>query len=317
MTDGNSSKEKPCEQNLEKAIPADALKYRDNFDEEEDFLESLAIWPVCPKCGNRRETVCPICHVTCDLFPLADIDYWDPPEATGAVSGDEPGSSASSGCQCGGSCGHHDHDHDHNCEHDHDKAGHCQCKDSSGTNVAEEAVAEGAAAEGAAVDNLPAQQEQPCVLPNKYSFSTQEGDDPMGIRSFSVSSEYSKEDFDDSQEDKVITRQTEVKLCVCHVCSEPFVPKFLSKCSHCGYDFDKPENTDRSDSSDRTDDYSEEFAEDIHDMSGTITVDLDNYIRGGTSDDDREKVNNKLFVALLILLGLGCAAMVYFYFLFK
>lgn len=294
MTEGNSSNEKPSESNLEKAIPPDALKYCEIFDEEEDVRESLAIWPVCPKCGHRREVTCPICHVTGDLFPLADIDYWDPQENPGSGS-------SSSGCNCGGSCGH---------EHDgaHDKTSDCQCMNSSKTNASEGTNVK----EDSSAENIPV-QEKSCILPNKYTFSTQQEDDPMGIRSFSISSEYSKEDFDDGNEEKVITRQTEVKLVVCHVCSEPFVPKFLSKCSQCGYDFDKPEN-----STETSNEYSEEFGEDNYDLSGTITVDLDNYIRSGALKENREQhINHKLLAVLLILLGLGCAAMVYFYCLFK
>ena len=29
-------------------------------------------WPLCPSCGKRRQTVCPVCGVAGDGFPLAE-----------------------------------------------------------------------------------------------------------------------------------------------------------------------------------------------------------------------------------------------------
>jgi len=31
-------------------------------------------WPACPECGERRQTVCPVCEMTGDDFPVADYN---------------------------------------------------------------------------------------------------------------------------------------------------------------------------------------------------------------------------------------------------
>ncbi len=54
-----------------------ALEYRDNFENDEEFREALAVWPRCPECGRRRVTRCPICKTSGTLFPLGDNNFWD------------------------------------------------------------------------------------------------------------------------------------------------------------------------------------------------------------------------------------------------
>jgi hypothetical protein len=54
-----------------------AWKYRDRFEEKEEFHEALELWPRCPQCGRRRITRCPICKSSGDLFPLAAQEYFN------------------------------------------------------------------------------------------------------------------------------------------------------------------------------------------------------------------------------------------------
>ncbi|MCF0233853.1 MAG: hypothetical protein HUK22_02600, partial [Thermoguttaceae bacterium] len=54
-----------------------ALEYRDNFENEEDFQEALAIWPRCPQCGRRRVVKCSVCGTSGTLFQLGDREFWD------------------------------------------------------------------------------------------------------------------------------------------------------------------------------------------------------------------------------------------------
>ena len=39
-------------------------------DQVEDVWDA---WPLCPDCQQRRQTVCPVCDVSGDDFPLADV----------------------------------------------------------------------------------------------------------------------------------------------------------------------------------------------------------------------------------------------------
>lgn len=54
-----------------------ALEYRDNFENDAEFQEALAVWPRCPNCGRRRVARCPICKTSGTLFPLGDNNFWD------------------------------------------------------------------------------------------------------------------------------------------------------------------------------------------------------------------------------------------------
>ncbi len=69
--------ENPFEPPIDEDFLKTALEYRDNFEDDEDFQEALAIWPRCPQCGRRRVTRCPICKTSGTLFPLGDRDFYD------------------------------------------------------------------------------------------------------------------------------------------------------------------------------------------------------------------------------------------------
>ncbi|MFV2067293.1 MAG: hypothetical protein ACC645_09965 [Pirellulales bacterium] len=41
----------------------------------ENDSAATAIWPVCPECGKRRHTSCPVCGTSGNQFPLGDTAY--------------------------------------------------------------------------------------------------------------------------------------------------------------------------------------------------------------------------------------------------
>ena len=91
--------ENPYEPPIEEEVLESAYEYRDRFESDEDFRESLAVWPRCPECGRRRITRCPICKTSGDLFPLGDGDFWN-------VRQDPNAQEPADGCACGnGGCG--------------------------------------------------------------------------------------------------------------------------------------------------------------------------------------------------------------------
>ena len=58
---------------LDKRI-GNAQAWRDTFREQRPDL-AIRIWPICPQCGSRRITACPICHTSGTSFPPADSNY--------------------------------------------------------------------------------------------------------------------------------------------------------------------------------------------------------------------------------------------------
>ena len=86
--------ENPYEPPIEEEVLESAYEYRDRFESDEDFRESLAVWPRCPECGRRRITRCPICKTSGDLFPLGDGDFWN-------VRQDPNAQEPADGCACG------------------------------------------------------------------------------------------------------------------------------------------------------------------------------------------------------------------------
>ncbi len=62
-------------------------------------------WPVCPGCGRRRQTVCPICDVAGTDFPLAEYGalFQTTADLSGASAAAESAETSGS-ASCGGSC---------------------------------------------------------------------------------------------------------------------------------------------------------------------------------------------------------------------
>ncbi|MBQ1455210.1 MAG: hypothetical protein IIZ25_05115 [Thermoguttaceae bacterium] len=75
---------------------------RGSFDSDEDYRQAVAMWPVCPQCGERRFVVCPVCGSAGNLFPLADAEYWDDSAAARPAE-------AVHHCGCGGDGGEEPH----------------------------------------------------------------------------------------------------------------------------------------------------------------------------------------------------------------
>ncbi len=288
------SQSNPYETSAKHDFLKDAMEYRDNFEDEEEFQEALALWPVCPDCGRRRITTCPICHASGNLFPLADIDYWDPETE---IKPSEAKSDAQKSCCC------QDLDHQQNGDHQ------CSCQKDANSPCSEQ-VDNSKPSDLSTNEKDSSDQE---VNPNKYVFSTQLGNDPLGIRPFEVSSDFSANDFEDSGE-KVITKQTELKLVVCHVCSEPFVPNFPPRCEWCGHIFESGKNIYKKIKQNEDPAADETFTEDL---DATVTLDLDEFLHRKVLENKQEEINPKLLFVIGLLVVLGCAAAFYFYNLFR
>lgn len=64
----------------------------------EPIRDELTVWPMCPQCGAKRTTRCPICETSGTDFTEADRGFLG--ELAAAAEGDATGSS----CSCSGSC---------------------------------------------------------------------------------------------------------------------------------------------------------------------------------------------------------------------
>ena len=83
-------------------------EYGGDFQSEDDFRKTLALWPVCPECGRRRTVRCPVCGHEGNLFPPGDVDFWDGVnEVPGKLTGPIASEFAPGGCHCGSCCGGH------------------------------------------------------------------------------------------------------------------------------------------------------------------------------------------------------------------
>ena len=201
--------ENPYEPPIEEEVLESAYEYRDRFESDEDFRESLAVWPRCPECGRRRITRCPICKTSGDLFPLGDGDFWNVRQAPNAQ---EP----ADGCACGnGGCGN-------GCHNRHDEALY---------NEAETP----AALDGEIFPGLPS----PRRLDKRHE-KTSDVFDALPDRRQRVTSwsdvDAARGEKKESEGDADSERQS-ATVAVCHVCSEAFVPQFPRRCEWCGYDF--------------------------------------------------------------------------------
>lgn len=182
----------------------DAMAYRDYFEEEEEFQSALAVWPVCPECGRRRLTRCPICKTTGNLFPLGDADFWTP--ETGA----DPPSNPSDATSCGGSC-------------------ECGCGHHHGASDESAPAAPPATAYDNQLywgmpdlrkDPLPQLVDLPSItVKDEMVYGAENPLDAMAGRSAAPAS-------------------GELKLVTCYVCDEPFTPKFPARCEWCGHLFE-------------------------------------------------------------------------------
>ena len=250
----------------------DAMEYRDQFEDEQEFQEALAVWPVCPECGRRRITTCPICNVSGNLFPLADADFWF--QEVEAPSGSSA-ANAHSSCGC---------THDHSCHSDHT----CDCHSSSmpelptsdflrkyipGATKNDNAAPEETQTEVPTPDDsnnptadysldqrtiasqlhnelqpgLPAPGQSPVYL-------VEEG--ARGPVTISVTADQYAQGMLNTLGDQNIMDaehtpvQKTLRLVICHVCSEPFEPHFRNRCEWCGHVFDETASQEDSETDD-------------------------------------------------------------------
>ena len=181
---------------------------RDSFDSDEEYQQAVALWPVCPQCGERRFVVCPVCGAAGNLFPLADAEYWDDTVvAQGNTTVNTPASlSANNAHHCG--CGGHGHCADHNncADRPNQEPHHCHCHDS---DVAEADSPRDMLRWTSAIDqNISFSVTNPALMPDQTP--------PLPGTPNSKGN---------------------LRLISCAVCDEPFVPKFFPRCV-CGYQFE-------------------------------------------------------------------------------
>lgn len=269
-----------------KAPNRSAMEYREHFEEETEFQDALALWPVCPDCGTRRITRCPICKVTGNLFPLADAEFWFDVQV-----GSEDQQCASHQCHGGSSC--------------------CGSKKndtpSPKTPSFADYVPRDIRPDVPNPSKTPSQlygELQPGLSDGRHSphYLVDTGTNPPSV--ISISNDQFTQLTTTSLEQlerrplRTHKNRNELHLANCYVCSEPFEPEFPPRCEWCGHDFIIGQKAEKNTTNDVIEE--SEF-EETHwnELRGEETP------RGATF----------LVVLLLIILFLG--GMGYLWFLFR
>ncbi len=220
-------------------------EYQDHFESEEEFLRTVAVWPVCPECGRRREIVCPVCHRAGDIFPPADAEFWftsdNPPSADRAVAS----------C-CGNGEGKCYKERLHSIDESplserKSFSGSSELIPHPGENSSEEPVsAEKDGLNGHDTVWRFSEAENDCEQGGHFSAAS---DSIYTAKTFSVSApnfhRSTMETLDMTPEKKPSAEEISRKfhkeglhLVICPPCDEPFVPKYLPVCKRCGRHFD-------------------------------------------------------------------------------
>ncbi len=225
-------------------------EYRDHFESEGDFLHTVAVWPVCPECGRRREVVCPVCHRSRDLFPPADDDFWFASNDAASVGSE----AAASCCSCGSACGSpHGGASRETVTSDGASVSESseivpRTSDESDRRSAEDFAA--SAGQTAADDqNTVWRFSEPGTDSEPGGNYSAASDSIYTARTFSVSTpNYHRSTIETldmipekrpSAEDLSRKFHKEgLRLVICPTCDEPFVPKYLPVCKGCGRRFD-------------------------------------------------------------------------------
>ncbi len=250
----------------------EAMEYRDHFEDEREFQEALAVWPVCPECGRRRITTCPICNVSGNLFPLADADFWFQ-----EVEAPSTASPAGTHCACGET---HDHScHSSGCACDGTGSGTSDMPTSDflrkyipGASKTDNAARETSQAEDqgqndsshSTADQSMDQRTVASQLHNELEpglpvpgqspvYLVEEGErGPVAItvtadlNALGMLDTLGQHNMMDAADQP--SEQKTLRLVICHVCSEPFEPRFRNRCEWCGHVFDDPADTVQTDS---------------------------------------------------------------------
>ena len=207
--------ENPFEPPIDDDFLKTALEYRDNFENDEEFREALAVWPRCPQCGRRRVTRCPICKTSGTLFPLGDNNFWDfrsdEEKARDAEQFDEE---ENFGCSCG--CGRRS------------AASRRQNRAWADVGRSKRAVEANSAARSGRGDSYGCGSGGSCG----DSCGCGSGGD-CGAAAVKT-----------SEPENLFEKGL---VAVCYVCSEAFVPKFPKRCEWCDFEFpDGEEPTESS-----------------------------------------------------------------------
>lgn len=292
MSSTNENAQLPTQEYL-----ADLWKeYQDYFETEDDFRRTVALWPTCPKCGQRRSVRCPICHRLGDLFPPADADFWNGVDETPGRFPESKQPKGEHSCHCGGGC---------QCGHGHSEPADGVIDtpdtgriDASSLTFGDTGVLPGLEKPAWNFQNMEKQPEP--ASRETYSFdekSTWEvpgektpesapqmnaaSDAAYTARTFSVStpnyhrSQMSTIDMEKAETPEELAQKFSkqgIRLVTCPTCDEPFVPKYLPRCKGCGYSFDGAESSEEDAESEEYDPYEEAPAGRVITMSIFMVV---------------------------------------------
>ena len=296
----------------------DAMRYRDYFEEEEEFQSALAIWPVCPTCGRRRLTRCPICKTAGNLFPLADADYWDPnseywDEKVDAIL---PSKIPEAPKYTAGHTAGHAH-------------GNCPSCGSSGENCAPPP----SDSDNQLFWGMPDLRKDPLPrLVDLPSISVQNPESATAANAEESADEINgasgANEANGVSETSKTASEPRLALVTCYVCDEPFVPKFPSRCEWCGYAFgDRPQqghssNDDASNGDDPNDDAVSGSASDRENSEKgadgeNSSLDEEIVAHHHRLHDDGDTLNGRVLLVLGMMAALFCGALLYFWWLFR
>ena len=214
-----------------------------HFESEDEFLRTVAVWPVCPECGRRREVSCPVCRRTGDLFPPADDEFWFSSEDAPSVD-----QTPISFCGCGGETCRGEKAHSVNKPHLSKEKTLSESTELIPRDSA--APAEDFAASADTADqNTVWQFSEPKTDFTPGFGDSVENDSIYTAKTFTVSTpnyhRSTMETLDMTPEMKTspedFSRRFQkggLRLVTCPTCDEPFVPKYLPVCKGCGHRFD-------------------------------------------------------------------------------
>lgn len=281
-TDNNTDKYEPP---TRKEPPHDAMEYREHFEEESEFEEALARWPVCPDCGARRITRCPVCKVAGNLFPPADAEFWF--DVQPEPEGEQCGSHL---CHSGSSC----------CG-----TGKNEVASSNGPSFADY-VPRDLRPVAPDTRETPSQlygELQPGLSDSRHSphYLVDAGTNPPSVISISNNQFAQLTTTSLGPPERQHKDGNGLHLIACYICSEPFEPDFPPRCEWCGHKFTAIQETAKNITGDTTNESTESTPEET----------LWNELR------EEETPHGATFLVVLLLTILFFGGMGYLWFLFR
>lgn len=289
----------------------DAMEYRDYFEDDEEFQEALAIWPICPVCGRRRITQCPICKTIGNLFPLADADYW--------VENDPSQSRPQSTGNCSALHCHHSNSAP-SCSHENDSSNSesdylpkLPSMDILGQYMPSAALKNKEEAE-LKEDDPETREPFPNTLDGqimpgvrdwrKNDYSIVEVSPDHSI--ISVENEVYRKEEEIPDRNALESQEGKLKLVNCYVCSESFAPIFPLQCEWCNHVFDENEQIKKSTTN-----------QIITNLKDNILETESGYLNKLQAIQQEDELNPKILFVLIAMGFLFLAAFAYFFFIFN